>query len=364
MSINLGQLASSFPFAAGIIPYMEEMLPHEDEIQLSLIVPSFNTAKFIPSYTEKFLNLRCSNEYELIFIDDGSTDGKTGQLLDELCFRFSSFCKVIHKKNGGHGSAINVGVAAAKGRYFKVIDGDDAIPMDSLSDFLLFLKDCDADVVFSDFEHFFVNTGKTSRVSAVRKTAGGAVKEPNLNDFLFQLHSLTYKTTFWKNNNIKVREQVFYEDQEYCVFPIPFIKTFSYFEHPTYIYSIGVPGQSVSFSGYAKHEEDSKLCLEDMLSLFFEELENSNSQNFKLLTKWVAFACAARYRHIILAKEGAERKKLVDDLRLKISRSPLLLAETNAYKIAKYVHLFRGHFLGLVQKRLKRKLSRFNEGLE
>lgn len=60
---------------------------------------------------------------EILCVDDGSTDS-TGAILDGYAAEDPRFC-VIHKANGGEGSARNAGLDAAKGRWVTFLDGDD-----------------------------------------------------------------------------------------------------------------------------------------------------------------------------------------------------------------------------------------------
>ena len=67
---------------------------------------------------------------EIIIIDDGSKD-KTGEIADAYQKQYPDLVKVIHKENGGHGSAVNTGIANATGLYFKVVDSDDWVKQDA-----------------------------------------------------------------------------------------------------------------------------------------------------------------------------------------------------------------------------------------
>ena len=60
---------------------------------------------------------------EILIVDDGSTDG-TAAIADEYAEKHPSVVRVIHKENGGHGSAVNTGIENASGLYFKVVDSD------------------------------------------------------------------------------------------------------------------------------------------------------------------------------------------------------------------------------------------------
>ena len=65
-------------------------------------------------------------DVEILTVDDGSTDG-TGEIADAYERLYPSIIKVIHKKNGGHGSAVNAGLACASGLYSKVVVSVDGL---------------------------------------------------------------------------------------------------------------------------------------------------------------------------------------------------------------------------------------------
>ncbi len=91
---------------------------------ISVIIPVYN----VRPYLEKcFASVAGQNwrNLEIILVDDGSTDG-SGNLCEELAKR-DSRVRVIHKKNGGLGSARNAGIDAAKGEILSFVDSDDWI---------------------------------------------------------------------------------------------------------------------------------------------------------------------------------------------------------------------------------------------
>lgn len=91
---------------------------------ISVIIPVYN----VRPYLEKcFASVAGQNwrNLEIILVDDGATDG-SGDLCEELARR-DSRVRVIHKKNGGLGSARNAGIDAAKGALLSFVDSDDWI---------------------------------------------------------------------------------------------------------------------------------------------------------------------------------------------------------------------------------------------
>ena len=88
----------------------------------SIIVPMYNSETFVHKCIRSVLEQSYSN-FELILVDDGSKDNTF-----DICVEYEkkdSRVKVIHKENGGHTSARNVGLKFSKGRYILFLDSDD-----------------------------------------------------------------------------------------------------------------------------------------------------------------------------------------------------------------------------------------------
>ena len=97
----------------------------------SLIVPVYNVAAYLPKCMES-IQRQDYTDYEIILVDDGSTDGKSGALCDKYAAG-SPNIHVIHQENGGLGAARNTGLEHASGDYVFFIDSDDYIADGSLS---------------------------------------------------------------------------------------------------------------------------------------------------------------------------------------------------------------------------------------
>ena len=95
-----------------------------NSVQVSIIVPVFNVKKYLPECLDSILSQTYDN-YELILIDDGSTDG-SGEICDEYAAKDSRIV-VIHKQNGGVAEVRNLGISKANGEYICFVDSDDVV---------------------------------------------------------------------------------------------------------------------------------------------------------------------------------------------------------------------------------------------
>lgn len=100
------------------------MSRHKKEPLLSVIVPVYNTEKYLEECLDSILGQTFKN-FEIIIVDDGSTDG-SGKICDGYAQK-DKRVHVIHKTNGGLVSARKEGITAARGKYISYVDSDDWI---------------------------------------------------------------------------------------------------------------------------------------------------------------------------------------------------------------------------------------------
>ncbi len=86
----------------------------------SIIIPVYNLADYIQE-TLSGIKDQLWDDYEIIAVDDGSTDG-TAELLDRLD---NPRLTVLHQRNKGVSCARNTAINAARGVYIAFLDGDD-----------------------------------------------------------------------------------------------------------------------------------------------------------------------------------------------------------------------------------------------
>ena len=93
-------------------------------MKISVIVPVYNTAQFLPRCIESILS-QSFTDFELLLIDDGSTDG-SGKICDAYAEKDNRI-RVFHKENGGVSSARNLGLDNARGEWVTFVDSDDYV---------------------------------------------------------------------------------------------------------------------------------------------------------------------------------------------------------------------------------------------
>lgn len=99
--------------------------PDVPECDISVIVPCYNVRNYVEDCLKSILSQKTSRTFEVIAIDDGSTDS-TGEILDSLARAFPSL-RVIHQPNRGLSGARNVGMANSRGGWLTFVDSDDML---------------------------------------------------------------------------------------------------------------------------------------------------------------------------------------------------------------------------------------------
>lgn len=111
---------------------------------ISIVIPCYNVSKYIKRCI-KSIEDQTLKSYEIIFINDGSTDN-TLEILDSYPFQNKSCVKILTFQNQGVSQARNEGIKIASGKYLYFLDPDDWIDSNLLEENFNLCKknDCDA----------------------------------------------------------------------------------------------------------------------------------------------------------------------------------------------------------------------------
>lgn len=130
--------------------------------KISVIVPMFNSERFIRTSIASIVN-QSFNDYEIIVVDDASTDSSIETIRDD------SNLKIIkNEKHLGFAATRNIGLKAASGKYVCFVDSDSAIFPQTLGTFFTAAEESGSDVVHmnSHFETFDESFSLQDEISA------------------------------------------------------------------------------------------------------------------------------------------------------------------------------------------------------
>ncbi|MFV8814282.1 glycosyltransferase [Aerococcus urinaeequi] len=124
---------------------------NKKEILLSIIIPVYNTAEYLEECVESLIDKKL--EYEIIIIDDGSTD-ESLRIANQLSDKYSMIT-IIEQENHGQGHARNRGIDIARGKYIFFMDSDDVFEKDGLYKAIQLLEKENLNGLFFDASTFF-----------------------------------------------------------------------------------------------------------------------------------------------------------------------------------------------------------------
>ncbi len=174
---------------------------------LTIVMPSYNIQDYLSKGIQSFqqVDSKYKEKFEVLIVNDGSTDD-TEKVAEELLGKDPLLNgRVITKENGGHGSTINRGIQEAKGKFFKVIDGDDWVIPSEFEKFLNSLETIDTEMIITDFTEQHVYNGTAIRNDFIDKYEVGNIYM-GIPDVRIPMHSVTYKTSILSKNNIRLSE--------------------------------------------------------------------------------------------------------------------------------------------------------------
>jgi len=127
---------------------------------VSIIVPNYNYGRFI-SETLRSILRQTFTDYEVIVIDDGSTDNSR-DVVDHMASDFGERLTYIYQNNQGVSAARNKGIKTARGQYIAFIDADDIWLIDTLGKLVNFLENNpNISMVYGNTEFFDSSTYKS-----------------------------------------------------------------------------------------------------------------------------------------------------------------------------------------------------------
>ena len=185
------------------------------EAKISVIIPNFNNARWLPRCLDSVLAQTHGN-LEVLVVDDGSSDDSASVIRDYE--RKDGRIRGIFQENGGVTSARLTGLEAATGEWIAFVDSDDAIEADMYARLLENARGCDADIshcgqkmIYPDGRVvYYYNTGKRwqqDRVTGVRELLEEKKIEPGLCNKLYRA-DLFAGLQQWMDRSLKNNEDL------------------------------------------------------------------------------------------------------------------------------------------------------------
>lgn len=206
---------------------------------LSIIVPVFNVKDYLEKCVNSLIDKNLTKEdYEIILVDDGSTDGVSNKICDKLAKKYKSIVKVIHQKNKGIGGARNTGIKESKGEYLFFVDSDDTVLPNTPSFLIKKIKETEADIISFNFFTDKCN-GKLDIIKTNYVHRNNQFTLNEFPDYLLSQPSSwnrVLKKELFVKNKLKFPSKVIYEDIRTIPKIFTVAKSIVTIDKPLYIY--------------------------------------------------------------------------------------------------------------------------------
>ncbi|MGN1148072.1 MAG: glycosyltransferase family 2 protein [Lachnospiraceae bacterium] len=292
---------------------------------ITFVVPCYNSQDYMKRCIDSLLP--CGVDGEIIIVDDGSTDG-TGEIADEYETLYPETVKVIHKANGGHGSGVNVGLQAASGRFFKVVDSDDWLDESALERLIKCLKKwqnkVDMFICNYVYDHLYENRQKSvsfrnvfpNEVLCSWQDMGRFKPSQYL-----VMHALVFRTAVLRACGVELPEHTFYVDNLFAYKPLPGVQTLLYLDMDLYHYFLGRDDQSVNEESYKRRIDQQILVTKlvtDCVDLQAVKKKCPKLSRYMLRNISIMLSISSVYLLMIGTEEAmAKRRELWDYIRRK-----------------------------------------------
>lgn len=255
---------------------------------LSIIIPVYN----VEAYLRKCLNsLLLPQEWmeklEVVVVNDGSPDNSLS-IAKEYAWKYPVTFRIIDKKNGGHGSAWNVGLKEAKGKYVKFLDSDDWL--ENLSSLMDKLQGNEADIIFCKKTHYFSETKTTQECSAFSCLKPNKIYDAETFDWLkfgYYMDITNFQYCTYRKAILEPFEPLFLEHQCYddsilFIAPIITCHSFVFYDFPVYNYLLGRPGQTADIQVLVRRYKDKEKVKKQMIKFYLQHKDVSEGKRRKL----------------------------------------------------------------------------------
>ena len=261
---------------------------------ISFAIPCYNSAEYMGHAIESAVV--GGEDVEVIVVNDGSKDD-TLQIAKQYQEKYPTIVKVIDQENGGHGAAVNAGLKAATGAYYKVLDSDDWLDEASVHQLLKTIKNNIDHHVWIDMyiaNYVYEKVGAKHK-NVVRYTNALPTNRPftwndvghfRIDQYIL-MHSVIYRTELLKEIHLSLPRHTFYVDNIYVYYPLPYVKYMYYMDIDLYRYFIGRDDQSVNEEVMIRRADQQIFITHQLIDMYrLQDLDNPRLRSY--MTKYLA----------------------------------------------------------------------------
>lgn len=284
---------------------------------ISFTIPCYNSAAYMDKCIQSVL--AGGKDIEVIIVDDGSTKDDTARIADNYSKKYPDIVKVIHQENGGHGEAVNTGLAHATGKFFKVVDSDDWVDLKSYKKILSVLKNFEdgeePDMLIANYVYNKVGISRKKvihydNVFPVEKMfSWNEVGNFKIDQYIL-MHSAIYKTQILRECSLQLPKHTFYVDNIFVFEPLPFVKKMYYVNTNFYRYFIGRADQSVNEDIMISRIDQQIDVTKRMINFYLESnVENEKCNSYMIKYLRIMMEVSSIFLIISGTKENLAKKK-------------------------------------------------------
>ena len=195
----------------------------------SIIVPCFNSQKYLSEALDSILKNKFNGKYEVICVNDGSIDN-TQNILNEYKLKIPNMKIISYLKNQGLSYARNIALENANGQYAIFLDSDDKLRNDYMKIVYDQMNKYNLDILYIYGKSFFSTTQAEQKYSRYKKYYHTKPKFPKVmtgleslkftydhNDNTFSACLNVINIDFIRKNNLKYINGILYEDTPFNI---------------------------------------------------------------------------------------------------------------------------------------------------
>lgn len=231
---NLTQLEDKYKNKK--VDIVENGFSLDTNINLSFVVPVYNSESLIAKCAESLINQETKYRYNIIFVNDGSTD-KSLEILKKYQRKNNNLIKIITQKNTGIAGARNKGLQYITGEYVSFVDSDDFITKDFVEKVLNAAYKNNSEIVRTNYYEYSVDDNKIIKTGPNyenKKYTSGLGKDILL--YKGYPWGGVFKSELWRN--IEFPKKFWYEDMIIRMILFQKANSFSYINDKLYYYCL------------------------------------------------------------------------------------------------------------------------------